>query len=218
MDWLEAVAHYEPIPIEEQHRLIRLWQQNQDVAARNKLVMSNVRYAVKFAKRYMNHQIPLNDLVSECMIGLMKAADNFDFKKKNKKGKSLTFLTYGYWQMLRYTQTSMLIGQVIRKPHNLKSRKNYKPVCLFSEYLDQGQGLIPEHSYLPSDILQIEDEWDYLFSDISDRSREIVLAFVNGSTFQTIGKDHNISGARAHQLFQNTCKKIRETKILVKDK
>jgi RNA polymerase primary sigma factor len=63
----------------------------QSRAVKNKLVKSNLRLVVGVARRYMNHGQPLADLVQEGNIGLMRAADKFDYRVGAR------FSTYATW-------------------------------------------------------------------------------------------------------------------------
>ncbi|GAW94369.1 sigma-70 family RNA polymerase sigma factor [Calderihabitans maritimus] len=64
-----------------------------DKEAKNKLILSNIRLVISIAKRYCNQSgiLGLDDLVSEGIIGLMKAANKFDYRKGYK------FSTYATW-------------------------------------------------------------------------------------------------------------------------
>jgi RNA polymerase sigma factor (sigma-70 family) len=59
--------------------------------AHDQLVLSNLRLAVSIAKRYTGHGLDLADLVQEGTIGLMRAADKFDYSLGFK------FSTYAIW-------------------------------------------------------------------------------------------------------------------------
>lgn len=59
--------------------------------AKNKLVESNLRLVLMIAKRYTNHGVKFLDLAQEGNIGLIKAAEKFDYKKGYK------FSTYAIW-------------------------------------------------------------------------------------------------------------------------
>ncbi len=54
---------------------------------RDELIQNNLRLVVKIAHQYKQYA-PIEDLIQECNIGLIKAADRIDRTKKNK------FITY----------------------------------------------------------------------------------------------------------------------------
>lgn len=64
---------------------------NGDKEARNKLVEANLRLVVSIAKRFKGCGISFLDLIQEGNLGLMNAADKFDYRKGNR------FTTYATW-------------------------------------------------------------------------------------------------------------------------
>ena len=61
---------------EERELALRLEQQD-DLAAAQQLIMSNLRFVVKIARGYSGYGLPLSDLIQEGNIGLMKAVKRF---------------------------------------------------------------------------------------------------------------------------------------------
>lgn len=59
--------------------------------ARKKLIESNLRLVISIAKKQKGHNIPLEDLIQEGNLGLLKAIERFDYKKGFK------FSTYATW-------------------------------------------------------------------------------------------------------------------------
>ena len=82
-----------------------------DKAARDKMIVSNLRLVVKISKRYMNRGLPLLDLIEEGNLGLIKAVERF------KISKECRFSTYATW-WIRQTIERALMNQsrTIRLP------------------------------------------------------------------------------------------------------
>ena len=62
-----------------------------DKLAREKLITSNLRMSIYIANHYRNSNVPMEDLIQESNIGLIKAVDRFDWRK------GFRFSTYACW-------------------------------------------------------------------------------------------------------------------------
>ena len=65
---------------EERDLFIRFQQQN-DLQAARKIVLSHLRFVAYIAKSYSGYGLPLEDLVQEGSVGLMKSVKRFDLSK-----------------------------------------------------------------------------------------------------------------------------------------
>ena len=63
---------------EEESELAENFINHEDLEAARKLVMAHLRYVVRIARGYMGYGLPMEDLVQEGNIGLMKAVKRFD--------------------------------------------------------------------------------------------------------------------------------------------
>jgi len=101
---------------EEEKRLSRRII-NGDRRARETLINSNLRLVVKIAKGYITGDMELQDLIQEGNLGLIKAADKFDFKK------NVRFSTYAsFWIKQSIARAISNKGRMIRLPHRKEEK------------------------------------------------------------------------------------------------
>ncbi len=62
-----------------------------DLAAKERLINSNLRLVISNARKYQGQELPLLDLIQEGILGLIRAAEKFDYRKGFKFSTYATF-------------------------------------------------------------------------------------------------------------------------------
>jgi RNA polymerase sigma-32 factor len=76
--YIQAVGSIPVLSKEDEQSLSRRYRDDEDLDAARDLVMAHLRFVVHIAKGYMGYGLPLNDLIQEGNVGLMKAVKRFD--------------------------------------------------------------------------------------------------------------------------------------------
>ena len=76
--YIHAVGAIPVLAKEDEQALSRRFNEQEDLDAARELVMAHLRFVVHIAKGYTGYGLPLNDLIQEGNVGLMKAVKRFD--------------------------------------------------------------------------------------------------------------------------------------------
>lgn len=71
--------------------LARAWRDHRDEQSLHRLINAYMRLAISIATKFRRYGMPMNDLIQEAGMGLMKAANKFD------PDRELRFSTYATW-------------------------------------------------------------------------------------------------------------------------
>lgn len=111
--------------------------------AKNRFVKSNLRLVVSIARRFNHGRMPLQDLIQEGNIGLLKAVDRFDHTR------GFRFSTYGSW-WIRHAISRAIAdkGRAVRLPVHMIDA--YHKVTKARRELEAKHGRDPTHEELAS--------------------------------------------------------------------
>lgn len=168
--YLKEIDKFPLLTFEEEKELAKRIEKG-DKKAKEKLILSNLRFVVSVAKKYQGFGIPLSDLISEGNLGLITAAERFDYRK------GYHFISYAIWW----------IRQAILKAISEKSRMVRMPmnrtneliqIWKFSEEYAKKYGKKPSESVL-SKNLSIDKEDIKKILDMSQNYSSIEELFGN---------------------------------------
>jgi|GEM_PF-4135460 len=97
---------------------------------RNQITRHNLRLVIKVVKKYNYLNLPLNDVIQEGNIGLLKAIDRFQLDRKNR------FSTYAWWWIRQHVSTYLKKSSgLVRKPE----QQIDKMLSILSEFQRHGK-------------------------------------------------------------------------------
>ncbi len=98
---------------DEEQELARRIAQG-DAVARDRLIQANLRLVVAVARTYAGKGLPLEDLIAEGNLGLVRAAEGFDAEAGTR------FSTYAtYWVRQSIRSALRRDGSTVRLPHHM---------------------------------------------------------------------------------------------------
>ena len=115
-DLLRRASRYPLLRPSEEVELAKRIEKG-DLAAKERLINSNLRLVVHVARKYQGQGLSMGDLVQEGMLGLIRAAEKFDWRK------GFRFSTYATIWIRQALQRGLdNTGRTIRLPANVAQR------------------------------------------------------------------------------------------------
>lgn len=156
--YLLEISKYEPLTIQEEQRLARLYQDDQNIEAARLLVTSNLKLVVKIAFLYNKVYTNIMDLIQEGNLGLLKAVKKFD----PDRGARLP--TYASWWIKAYIIKFILDNFRIVRVGTTNDRRKLLMNLRKEKRRLEAQGIIPTSKMIAqslnvreSDVIDVEN-------------------------------------------------------------
>jgi RNA polymerase primary sigma factor len=224
--YLREIAKLPRLTVSEERDLGTRIQCDRDEAALGRLVESNLRFVVSYAKRYRGLGVSFLDLIHEGNLGLIEAARRFD------PHRNVKFISYAVW-WIRQAMMHVLSDETraFSFPPKLVPRFAYGAGDVsLSDAMARGTGA-GDRPRRVADILWQEqvppvedelmhqsdlDELSAALGDLDGKEREVVrLRFGLGDdeprTLQEIGDRMHLSRERVRQIESRAKDKLRQS-------
>ena len=123
--FLEMIQSIPRLTAEQEKDLARL-AKNGNRDARNQLILANLDFVVKIARKYMNGSLSLDELIAEGNIGLIHAVEKYNFKRENR------FQSFAVW-WIRMAMINAMVHSlsIVRSPvHIVNWVRHWKTASL----------------------------------------------------------------------------------------
>ena len=194
------------------------------VAARNKLIESNLKFVIQVATKYQGMGLTLEDLIGFGNVGLFEAAEKFD------TSKNLKFITFAVWYIRAEIQKALNdLSRTVRVPSHLTATAEYS-VKSISTPVGDGENketyadrfLAAESTKSGRDKSDLKYDLDRALSQLKPKQREAITRFYGiGFEYEMcmdqIAEELDVTGERARQLVrqaENALKALPGIKLL----
>ena len=194
----------------EEERSLAQKARNGDSRALNRLVEANLRFVVSIASQYKGKGVPMEDLVSEGNIGLMKAATRFD------PDRGARFVSFAQGHIRQQIEKALDHQTEPPRGQNQKSTSVDAPLgyrtnmSLLSVLVNHDAPIADERVHSSA----IEEAVEYALTSLDPRESRVVNAFFGinqeHETMAEIAEDMALKRERVRQIRDKAVRKLRK--------
>lgn len=207
--YFKEISKFNPLSREEEYSLWERYRKHNDMAARDKLITSNLKFVASVAKYYQGMGLSYADLIAEGNYGFMKSMDRFDYEKGYKT------ISYSVWWI------KQCILDALEKRPGIEGDslpEEFEKQCADCE--SDGMGPDVSQEYMDNSPLANLDSSSgrqmlkILMETLSSREQEVISAYfgLDGKkelTLEEIGKGLGLTKERVRQIKERALKKLR---------
>lgn len=199
---------------EDEERNLSVCIQRGDERALNKLIEANLRFVVAIARQYQGQGLPMEDLISEGNLGLMKAAGKYD------GARGLRFVNYAVVIIRQQIERALKKESAEQRVENnrdgqtrsvdapLGSKNN---VSLLSVLVNANSPMADERVYSSTTEAAVEKALGVL----NERESRVVNAYFgigqDNLTMAEIAEDMGLKRERVRQIRNTAVRKLRKS-------
>jgi len=155
--FLAQVRDIKPLSQEREFELAVRYREHGDIDAAHELVVSHLPFVVKIAFQYRHYMLPVQDLIQEGTIGLMKAVKRFD------PYRGYRLVSFGIWWIKAYIKNFILKSwSLVKLGTTQAQRKLFFRIGDIGEHLDESERearireLAAELNVKEDDVIEVE--------------------------------------------------------------
>lgn len=118
ISFTRTAMNAEMLDAETELKLAYAWRDERDEASLHRLINAYMRLAISMASKFKRYGAPMNDLIQEVGLGLMKAAEKFD------PDRGVRFSTYAMWWIKASIQDHVMRNWSMVRTGSTSSQKS----------------------------------------------------------------------------------------------
>ena len=208
IDYFNDINKFSPLSKDEEISLWERYKKNNDTAARDKIIKSNLKFVASVAKPYIGMGLSYSDLIAEGNLGLMKAMEKFKYEKGYKT------ISYSVW-WIRQT-----ILEALKKRNLLKGDELSNTDIQENENETDDEEIVEPENYVDQfnfDNLNVMDDSKVvknLMDVLTEREKEVISSYfglnsTDEMTLEEIGENFGLTKERIRQIKECALKKLR---------